>query len=188
MVTNRKIDKKIALTGQMRSGKDSAAGYLTVMYDFTPFAFGTELKRSYFDIFGRVTKNKPRAAFQQFGQLMREIDNDVWVNKALREIDTLRPEKVLISDLRQPNEYQRLVDEGYVIIRIKAREVTRVNRMLQAGDEFKVSDLTHDTELHVDDFDVDYEITNEGDKFELYRKLDFVMKELDVKPYGEEIE
>jgi dephospho-CoA kinase len=174
----------IALTGAMRSGKDTVADYLVANYGYTRFAFGDALKRYANEIFDvDESAAKPRELYQWFGQTMRERDPDVWVRKCFDDIRYSRDcfvtgddnQRAVISDLRQPSEYARCRAEGYVIIRVKAPESLRIHRAIESADKFALSDLTHDTESHVDGFAVDYEVENGGTLAELYRQIDAVM-------------
>jgi hypothetical protein len=184
---------KLALCGRLRSGKDTAAQYLTLFYDFHPFAFAEPLKRYLHEIFPHVPREpKPRRLLQLFGQKMREIDPDVWINLTMRQIDdylrlhpcecggsALKP-RVVVTDCRQQNEYDHLRAEGFVFIRINADDELRIRRALEAGDDFTEEDLRHETELLVDSFDVDYEVYNNGTTSELYAQIDEIMRELGV--------
>jgi hypothetical protein len=186
---------KLALCGRLRSGKDTAAQYLTIFYDFQPFAFADPLKRYLHEIFPHVPREpKPRRLLQLFGQKLREIDPDVWVNLTMHKIDEylrqhacdcspLKP-RVVVTDCRQQNEYDRLRAEGFVFIRINADDELRIKRALEAGDDFTVHDLAHETELLVDSFDVDYEVDNNGTTPELYEQIDAIMRELGVTANG----
>ncbi|MFU1888324.1 hypothetical protein [Bacillus wiedmannii] len=96
---------------------------------------------------------------------MREIDPDIWVKMTMGKVheycfeDALNKvnhkPKVLVNGVRQPNEYQRLRDEGFMIIRVNASDDIRIDRVHSAGDLFTEADLTHDTESHIDTFEVD---------------------------------
>lgn len=177
----------IAITGEMRSGKDAVAEYLARQYGYTRFAFGDELKRYYQELFG-PSETKPREGYQWFGQAVRERDPDIWVRKCFDNIETAadwsvgdyymygKEFRAVISDLRQPNEHDRCRAEGYVIIRVTAPEALRIDRAIKSGDTFNLRDLTHDTESHVRSFDVDYEIVNDGTLAELYAKVDEVLR------------
>src|SRR5690606_28777513 len=89
-----------------------------------------------------------------------------------------RPLRAVITDLRQPNEYDRCRAEGFVIIRVSAPLETRIDRIRAAGDAFDPKDLTHETESHIETFDVDYEIVNDGTISELHAKVDAIMTEI----------
>jgi hypothetical protein len=188
---------KLALVGKLRAGKDTAAQYLTLFYDFHPFAFADPLKRYLHEIFPHVPREpKPRRLLQLFGQKMREIDPDVWINLTMRQIDdylrlhpcecggsALKP-RVVVTDCRQQNEYDRLRAEGFVFVRINADDELRIRRALEAGDKFTAEDLAHETELLADQFEVDYEVNNNGTTSELYEQIDAIMNELGVTANG----
>ncbi|WP_054955023.1 hypothetical protein [Paenibacillus dakarensis] len=177
----------IALTGRLRSGKNAVADYLTANYGYTQFAFGDALKRHYHDIFGE-TETKPREGYQSFGQFCRQYDPEIWLRKCFDFIAAFKyaidsgvytpwPNAV-ITDLRQPNEFDRCRAEGYAIIRITAPEWLRIDRAVGSKDTFTLAELTHDTESHVDTFAVDYEIVNDGTLAELYAKIDAIIAEI----------
>ncbi|UYZ12161.1 AAA family ATPase [Brevibacillus sp. WF146] len=188
---------KLALTGRMRSGKDSVADYLARQYGFARFAFGDGIRKVCRELFPdqfRDNRNgsarKPRALLQGVGQAMRAFDESVWINACMRHIQDTReylvsPINVVITDLRQPNEYERLRAEGFVIVRVNASDETRIQRMIDAGDAFTAADLEHETERHIDTFAVDYEIENNGSLAELHAKVDAVMAEIMAKEAAE---
>ena len=187
---------KIALTGKMRAGKSTVADHLTVYYGFAQFAFGDALKSFAHEIFGKP-KEKDRNLYQWFGQTMRSRDPDVWVrhlDNSIREyIDFVNendgpfyvkryrdslPKNIVITDLRQPNEYDYCRREGYTIIRVNCPEEIRIERMIAAGDRFDQTMLDHETERYVDKFDVDYEIDNSGRWIDMAEQVDVIMREL----------
>jgi dephospho-CoA kinase len=176
----------IALTGALRSGKDSVAAYLTQKYGYTRFAFGDELKRDFHRRYPEIPRTpKPRVGYQSHGQLMRVlIDEDVWVTRCFEEITYghAGAESVVISDLRQPNEYAECKRLGYVIIRVKAQSALRIQRAVESADTFDLRDLTHDTESHTDGFAVDYEVVNDGSLAELYAQIDVIMDVIERRP------
>ncbi|GIQ63684.1 hypothetical protein PACILC2_22520 [Paenibacillus cisolokensis] len=180
----------IAITGQIRSGKDTVGRILFAKYGYTRFAFGDAIRRYARDIFPSEFENgrKPRELLQWFGQTMRERDPDVWVRKCFESIEFERAvtaaygglggiEKfhAVITDLRQPNEYERCRTEGFVIIRVSAPESLRIHRAINANDTFDLRDFSHETESYVDTFAVDYEIENTGNWADLERKIDEIM-------------
>lgn len=191
---------RIALCGKMRSGKSLIAGHLADAHGFRRVAFGDALKRFADDIFPHFTENietldkefggtrvigkrKPRALYQTFGQTMREIDPDIWIyhaEKSLELYENMRDVPgVVIDDLRQPNEEEWARDNGFTIIRVNANEDTRLRRARALGDVFKVEDLRHETELHIDDIIADSDLWNDGEdaesKAHLLREIDEVL-------------
>lgn len=176
----------IGLIGKMRSGKDTVAAYLAEKYGYTQFAFGDELKRYAYEIFGEpVDGKKPRELLQWFGQTMRERDPDIWVRKCLEAVECAEdnvPSKydedfrAVITDVRQPNEFSALRSEGYVLIRVEALEALRVQRAIESGDSFALRDLTHDTETALDGYAADFTLQNDAGLPELYAQIDEIIR------------
>ena len=187
---------RIAICGKLRSGKSAIADHLTYEYGFTKMSFGAELKRQADelfadsevfkteetrvpDIFGGtrvISERKPRELYQRYGQAMRSLDPDVWVNQLARTAEVYANMRstigLVIDDLRQPNEEIWARDNGFTIIRVNANEDTRLERARALGDAFEIEDLRHETELHIDDIEADYDIWNDGeDTEELKRKI-----------------
>ncbi|PEA75101.1 hypothetical protein [Bacillus wiedmannii] len=184
--------KKIAITGKARSGKTELSHYAWMLYGFKEFDFSAVLKDEFHRLFPNIPRDpKPRAYYQKFGQWLREIDPDIWVKMTMGKVheycfeDSLNKvnhkSKVLVNGVRQPNEYQRLRDDGFVIIRVSASDDLRIGRAKAEGDVFTEADLSHDTESHIDTFEVDYEINNVGSIGEMYDQLDTIMKDIGVK-------
>jgi dephospho-CoA kinase len=176
---------KIALTGKLRSGKDTLANHLYIKYGFSTAAFGDALKKNAHATFPWVSEfSKPRALYQAYGQLMRQVDSEVWIKHAERAVSgaidfnvNTGADKVgvVITDLRQPNEYEWARANGFTIIRVTAPDEDRLFRAKLAGDDFNEADLEHETESHIDGFAVDAEIINNGTIDDLKRKVDEIM-------------
>jgi dephospho-CoA kinase len=186
---NREVSVvKIALTGKLRSGKDTAARHLYIKYGFSTVAFGDALKKNAHAVFPWVSEfSKPRALYQKYGQLMRQIEPDVWVKHAEQAVKGaidfnvgIGAEKVgvVITDLRQPNEYEWARANGYTIIRVTAPDEDRLWRANLAGDDFTEADLEHETESHIDGFAVDCEIHNDGSIDDLQAQVDKIIEQI----------
>jgi dephospho-CoA kinase len=184
---NREVSVvKIALTGKLRSGKSLVGNHLYIKHSFNEVAFGDALKKNAHATFPWVSEfSKPRALYQNFGQLMRQIEPDVWIKHAERAVKgaidfnvNTGAEKigVVITDLRQPNEYDWCRNNGYTIIRVTAPDEDRLWRAKLAGDDFTEADLEHETESHIDGFTVDFEIHNDGSVDDLKRKVDEILE------------
>ncbi|MEM5645609.1 hypothetical protein AAHH72_12390 [Bacillus cereus] len=184
--------KKIAITGKARSGKSELSHYAWMLYGFKEFDFSAVLKDEFHRLFPHIPRDpKPRACYQKFGQWLREIDPDIWVKMTMAKVheycfeDALNKvnhkPKVLVNGVRQPNEYQRLKDEGFIIIRVNASDDLRIGRAEKAGDVFTEADLGHETESHIDTFEVDYEVNNDWNLIQMYDQFDVIMKDIGVK-------
>lgn len=179
---------KIALVGKMRSGKDTIAEYANEHYFFARFAFGDGIREVCRLLFPEQMKDgsKPRSLLQGVGQLMRQLEPDVWVNKCFSEIkeeevafakvikhDCL---DVIITDLRQPNEFKRCKEEGFIIIKVHCDDELRLQRILSQNDQFDMKDLHHETEIHIDSYDCDFVINNDGSLEDLYKQFDEIVE------------
>jgi dephospho-CoA kinase len=184
---NREVDVvKIALCGKLRSGKSLISNHLYIKHSFDEVAFGDALKRTVAEAFPWVYgPNKPRALLQQYGQLMRQIDPQIWVKHVERKIDGIIDFRVnigadrvgiVLSDVRQQNEVDWCRANGFTIIRVTAPDEERIARAIVAGDDFTVHDLAHETELEIDNFDVDYTVDNNVTVDDLKRKIDEIME------------
>lgn len=182
---------RIAFCGKLRSGKSACARHLYMDYGFTEVSFGTRLKAvaddlfQYSEVYPKVDGRKPRKLYQDFGEILRTLDSNVWIDQAASMVEFHENHRntrgIVIDDLRQPDEYKWAKENGFTIIRVSASDDTRKKRAELVGDDFAEEDLRHDTEMHVDDFVVDYEIDNDdGDYDELKRKVDVIMAELGI--------
>ncbi|MDR7001585.1 AAA family ATPase [Neobacillus niacini] len=176
---------KIALCGKLRSGKDVAAHYLHIKYGFDRIAFGDALKRIAHETFPWVSESsKPRALYQDVGQLMRSIDENVWIRHAERKVAGTIDFRVntghdrvgiVLTDVRQQNEVDWCWRNGFTLIRVTAQDEVRIARAIEAGDDFNENDLEHITESAIDGFAVDYSVSNDGSVGDLQDKIDEIM-------------
>lgn len=162
---------RIGIVGKARSGKDTLADYLCEELGYTRYAFGDEVKRHYHAIFGDTDvkprrgypcQGKPRRGYQWFGQAMRQHQPDIWIQKVLKKIEREQPERIVITDCRQQNEFDVLRDNGFFIVKIECDDEVRIERMKKLGDKFTADDLNHATEKAVDSFEPDIVIENNG--------------------------
>lgn len=182
---------KVAFTGTARSGKDVSGEYIRKQHGFQRFAFGDGIREICTELFPERMRSqtKDRALLQGVGQSLRAYDIDVWLNRTMRKIDAYIDARiydivndgkpyVMITDVRQPNEYKRLKREGFVLIRVNASDETRIARMQAEGDVFNPEDLSHETESYIERFRVNYDVYNTGDLPFLHAQLDKIMAEL----------
>ena len=72
-------------------------------------------------------QGKDRALLIKLGTKMREIDQDVWIKYLLRQpLPSDTP--VVISDVRFPNEYERLKKHGAIAVAVDADVEVRSRR------------------------------------------------------------
>jgi dephospho-CoA kinase len=167
------------LLGKMRSGKDTLAEYAIERYGYKRFAFGDGIRMVAYSLFPEEMSNgKPRALLQGIGQLMRSLDNDVWVKNCFHRISLEKDVTPIITDLRQPNEFIKCKEEDYVTIKVECDEDIQLQRIMKENDSFNLNDLTHETELHIDTYECDYVIRNDKGLESLYEQFDVIMSDM----------
>lgn len=166
----------IGLAGYARSGKDSVAARLVEAYGFTRFAFADALKRAALalnpmvDSYHRLSHvvneegwesakshGEVRRVLQHFGMGIRDIDPDFWVRIVLDQFYA-RENGAVITDVRFPNEAERIRNIGGIIVRVVRPGVGPVNG--------------HASETALDDLRPEWTINNDGDLDALARAVD----------------
>lgn len=173
---------KVALVGKIRSGKDTVGGMFGKEYKCFRIAFGDEIGKVIREYFPEALEGgKPRFHYQHIGQRFRDLDNDVWVKALHRTIEGLEERGInrfVVTDLRQPNEYEYLKSLGFQVIKVETADEIRLERMNANGDNFKLSDLNHETEQEIDDIPYDFLISNNTNLDDLYKQVKNVAEEL----------
>ncbi|AHZ10072.1 adenylate kinase [Bacillus phage Hakuna] len=180
------IKHKIAITGLSRTGKSTAADYLSEMYGFYVYDMSDDLKLDYDEDARRgpyefaYHEGKPREGYQLFGQLKRFVHgDDYWIDKVQNRISrdssaiqnrkyetgavSLRNnphQKVLLTGLRQPNEFEYARANGFTIIRLEVDEDIRIERIKASGEVVDEKTIKHETEATLMNEKVDYVVKN----------------------------
>jgi dephospho-CoA kinase len=173
---------KVAIVGRIRSGKDTVGDMFIKDYGCTRMAFGDEIGRVIQDYFPDAFKDgKPRRHYQHIGQRFRDLDPDVWVKqleKRLKINYVKGVRRVVITDMRQRNEYEFLKSLGFQVIKVETADEIRLERMNANGDQFTLADLNHETEQQIDALPYDYLISNNTSLEDLYKQVQHVAEEL----------
>ena len=90
---------KLAITGEMGSGKTSIAKYLVEKYNFKKFSFADDVKLYATEIFDININVKDRKLLQQFATKMKEIDENIWIKRLDNKIKDIY-DNIIIDDLR----------------------------------------------------------------------------------------
>lgn len=177
---------KIAITAQMRAGKDTVGNYFRDKHRYRTFAFADKPKRIAEDLFDYVEFadfGKDREKPRDLAEAIRlHVDENVWVRYVAKMIEAAEDSKslqgVVIKDVRMPQEYEWVRANGYTVIKLETPEDTRKDRAKAAGDKERPEDYTHDSESYVNGFEADYTILNDGTLTELYEKVDEVLAQI----------
>lgn len=154
----------IAFLGHMGSGKSTAAELLVEHFGYTRLSFAGTHAGGLRDVATRMWPDalNDRDKLQRLGMAGRAIDENVWVNAALRSIDPHRnPGPFAIDDCRFPNEALALKDRDFITIRLAAGRNTRLARLQANGKLTDEAQLDHASETALDDFAHDYRIIND---------------------------
>jgi hypothetical protein len=175
----------VALTGRLGSGKDTAALHLTSAHAFTRFAFADTLKELSIaatgglgltrDEFGwtgvdwiGLKSERARRVLQDLGHGAREIlGPDIWVGAMSLAINRTepRPDRIVVTDVRYPNEVDWVRQHRGLLIRVTRPGQIRVGAA-----------HLHPTEANIDRFVVDREIVNDGTVEDLWAKVDLAVQ------------
>jgi adenylate kinase family enzyme len=151
---------KIALIGKMCSGKTYVSKCLMRRCALKKFAFADKVKEIAKDLFNM--NRKDRKLLQQIGQSMRNIDQNVWINYLLYKIED--EDRVIIDDVRYPNELQALKERGFTIIKLIVDKKTQQKRLINTyRDNYKehIDNMNHISEMHIEKMEADYEIKSD---------------------------
>jgi dephospho-CoA kinase len=140
---------RIALSGKMRSGKDTVADYLVRRHGFTKFAFADKLKELAEELFGMKRGEKNRALLQTLGWRMCQIDQTVWVRQVLGRIPL--SVNAVVSDLRYPIEYQMLAALDFRMVRIDISPRIQWRRIVATDPDMPRELLDDMSEVALDD-------------------------------------
>lgn len=153
---------RIALMGYARSGKDTIAKIMEKHLNGTTvdLAFGDALKFHYHELFTVHDGIKARDGYEKFGQAMRDIDPNVWVNALEKEYNTVVDRgfnNIIITDLRQPNEYKWCKENGFTVVKVDAPATIRKVRAMNDSS----FNAVNYSEMFIKDLKADYEILND---------------------------
>lgn len=116
----------LAVLGRSGSGKDTFADFLVEERGFTKMAFAEpiyEIARKYF---GMQYKN--RFLLQDIGQSMRRINPRVFVDLLKKRVETT-PGNIIVTDVRQKNEFDMLKELGFTFVHIDTDLDNRAERI-----------------------------------------------------------
>jgi hypothetical protein len=194
--------KIIGCTGLKFNGKDSIANHLCEEFGYQRVAFADPLKEacgilfgfSYEQLHGSLKETPdprwfgltPRQVFQFFGtdlirKHMRELDErfgeDFWLLCAMNKINAIlsQNKKVVISDVRFPNECELIKKMGGTVIRVTRPQIN-------------TSVDLHESEVLIIDLDVDMDVKNDGTLEDLHCLINQMMNSIQpsspIRPSG----
>lgn len=183
----------IGLLAKKRHGKDTVADYLVEKYDFTKDAFANPIKEAcgllfgfsheqlYGDLKEEIDPNwgiTPRTVMQFVGtevfrhdinKIIPNIGSNFWVNsfraRFNNSVKNNKNFKVVIADMRFPNEVDEIHKMGGLVIKIERSGIS-------SSDE-------HESETSIDKIEnYDILLENNGTLQDLYHKINVIMYNL----------
>lgn len=169
---------KIAIAGQICSGKSTLANYLIEKYPFLiKKSFAGKVKEIATDLFDM--KEKDRNLLQSIGTSMRSINPDVWVNYIIK----CDEKHIIIDDLRYENEARILKDNNWYIIRLNITDELQKSRIIKTyPDTFQehLNNLEHESELEISILDKYIDLELESNNID-YNKLNYFINDIYIK-------
>lgn len=166
----------IGLTGYARSGKDTVAQRLCAKNGFKQFAFADPIREALFklnpivnggvrlqDIMKTYSWDDAKDEYPEIRHLLQRLGAEVgremfgpnfWVRQIEHRIKHSNAERVVISDVRYPNEAQMIKDNGGQIWRVRRTGFYPINN--------------HGSESAMDKWKADQEFANTGSIADLH--------------------
>jgi hypothetical protein len=173
----------IGLTGRAHTGKDTAADHLVREYGFVRVAFADTLRSmlealladagvapdclhdprlkslAIAELHGATARQLMQTLGTEWGRNL--VHGELWVTLLARRMGvhaggTPVHDRIVVTDVRFPNECQLIKEAGGVIVRIERSSVTAMD---------------HVSERALDNYTFDYTIYNDGTVYELHRKV-----------------
>lgn len=171
----------IALFAEMRSGKDEVYKILKELgFNVYRLAYGDVMKNIFHLENPDVPREpKPVELYQSYGAEKRATDENIFVNPTLsmlwfqKQLDKSNENErsYVITDVRQPNEYEAAKQAGFKMIKVYASKEVRIARMIANGEAVSKEILEAPTERYLEDFEFDYILTNNWSREELKRQV-----------------
>jgi uncharacterized protein (DUF2235 family) len=179
---------KIAISGKMGSGKTYLAENICKKYGFYKASFAGRVKELASELFNM--RGKDRGLLINFATKMRAIDSEVWIRSMLKSIHDKK--NVIVDDLRLKNEYDKLRNNGWYIIKL---EIDEDKRKLQLRDKYGIDEsylhiahsnsVTENDVVGLSDESFDLVIRTKEDYSIFYSMVNTYLKEKDISYRGD---
>ena len=161
----------IGICGKAGTGKTAVADHLVKKYGYKRYAVADEVKRIAMRLF--KMKEKDRKLLQDIGFKMREIRPSVWIDFL---IDQIRgKDKIVVDDIRYPNEYEALKREGFKMIRVVADREICIKRLTGRDGTAAVERLDDESETAMDEVKIENILNGNLPLEEMLTQLDALL-------------
>lgn len=191
---------RIGVVGKMCSGKTTLSNhikaYLTEKYniEMKSLTFAGKVYDIAYDLFDMSREKKDRKLLQQIGSMMRQIDKDIWIKYVMKQA---KGRDVMVEDCRYRNEFESLVDGGFLMIKINIDgeyQAERLKKTYPDTYEQHLANLTHASEMDIDGLEEEkcslvLNARDDEKNFEIVRDfLDKYIEKHDMKREKKEIQ
>lgn len=146
----------LALYGRSGSGKSFVASILERRFGYVRVSTGGVCRSVSRLIFG----NEERGSLNRISEKLREIDEQIWIHAALRQVGGEAP--IVFDSIRYISDHTCLTGLGYSAIRILSGSELSRQRLTERGQVFVESDFGHRSEWEVDSCSFYATIMNDG--------------------------
>lgn len=142
---------RLFLTGKAGSGKSTMAEYLCKKYNFVPLKIAEPMYYLAHEFFNMINKDRP--LLQKIGNGFRAIDNDVWINHLIKELNKIDNNiNIVIDDCRFLNEFTKLKEKGFKGVYISCDDKIRYERLKSRDGVIHTESLNDKSETEMDSF------------------------------------
>jgi len=190
---NKKV--YLGIVGSIASGKEAITDYLKEKYNFVSFSLSFVVHQ---ELVKRGIREFSRRTLQDVGNDLRQAHgNDILARRAMNYFNNFREKRIIIEGIRNPAEIKYLKGlANFILIGIRAKKKLRFERLLKRGKPWDPK--TWADFLAIDRRDwgkgedssgqqvgqclsyADFILTNNGTKEELSRKMEKIIKKLDL--------
>ena len=166
----------IGICGKAGTGKTVVADHLVKRYGYKRYAIADEVKRIAVRLF--KMEKKDRKLLQDIGFKMRKIRPTVWIDFFVDQIKG--KDRIVVDDIRYPNEYEALKGEGFKIIRVVADREICIKRLSKRDGTAAVERLDDESETAMDDVKIENILDGNQPLEEMLTQLDKLLISLNA--------
>ena len=156
---NKRLFIQLGVIGKMCSGKTTLCNYIhkylheKYEIELKSLTFAGKVYELAYDLFDMDRTKKDRKLLQRIGSYMREIDENVWINYVMKKA---RDSHVIVEDCRYRNEFESLVNNKFLMIKINIDDeyqLERLQRTYPDTYEKHVQNLKHPSEMDIENLE-----------------------------------
>jgi dephospho-CoA kinase len=160
----------LALYGRSGSGKSFVASILESRFGYVRVSTGELCRAVSRILFGNEDKHN----LNQLSEKLKEIDDRIWIQAALREVDARGP--IVFDSIRYISDHVILTGLEYKVVKISSDSELLRSRLVERGQEISDADFSHRSEWEVDSCNFYATIMNDGTSVDqITRQLELIV-------------